>query len=269
MTPGAGGGMWCWAEREPFAITLGHPHRAWRRRTNRDPPEARPTPRHLRRSARRAVARVRRAGRPRGGQRRAGRGRDACRAGPQRRRQDDPAADPRDAASSTAEVAVLGCAASARGVGARGRIGYLGHEPLLYRDLTVRENLRFHARLHESSARGRIAELLDGRDGRRGDELVPQPVGRDGAAGRRLPRRPARARAAAARRAARPPRPRGGRAGRAVDRTGPDAHPRRRHPRRRAGLAAAERYWRSPAERRVRGRPAAGDAEAIYRGAPR
>lgn len=30
----------------------------------------------------------------------------------------------------------------------RGRVGYLGHEPLLYADLTVRENLRFHARLH-------------------------------------------------------------------------------------------------------------------------
>jgi heme exporter protein A len=30
----------------------------------------------------------------------------------------------------------------------RGKVGYLGHEPLLYRDLTVRENLLFHARLH-------------------------------------------------------------------------------------------------------------------------
>jgi heme exporter protein A len=29
-----------------------------------------------------------------------------------------------------------------------GRIGYLGHEPLLYRQLTGRENLRYHARLH-------------------------------------------------------------------------------------------------------------------------
>ena len=30
----------------------------------------------------------------------------------------------------------------------RGRIGLLGHEPLLYRDLTGRENLRYHASLH-------------------------------------------------------------------------------------------------------------------------
>jgi heme exporter protein A len=31
---------------------------------------------------------------------------------------------------------------------ARGRIGLLAHEPMLYRDLSPRENLRFHARLH-------------------------------------------------------------------------------------------------------------------------
>ncbi len=30
----------------------------------------------------------------------------------------------------------------------RGRTGLLAHDPLLYRELTVRENLRFHARLH-------------------------------------------------------------------------------------------------------------------------
>jgi heme exporter protein A len=28
------------------------------------------------------------------------------------------------------------------------RVGYLGHEPLLYRELTGRENLRYHADLH-------------------------------------------------------------------------------------------------------------------------
>jgi heme exporter protein A len=41
----------------------------------------------------------------------------------------------------------------------RGRIGLLGHEPLLYRELSARENLRFHARLH-GVARERIEELL-------------------------------------------------------------------------------------------------------------
>ncbi|HEX6459063.1 MAG TPA: ABC transporter ATP-binding protein [Thermoleophilaceae bacterium] len=30
----------------------------------------------------------------------------------------------------------------------RGRVGYVGHDPLLYRELSGRENLLFHARLH-------------------------------------------------------------------------------------------------------------------------
>jgi heme exporter protein A len=40
-----------------------------------------------------------------------------------------------------------------------GRIGYLGHEPLLYRELSGRENLAYHARLH-SVAPARVSELL-------------------------------------------------------------------------------------------------------------
>jgi heme exporter protein A len=42
----------------------------------------------------------------------------------------------------------------------RGRIGLVGHEPLLYRELSPRENLCFHARLH-GVARERVGVLLD------------------------------------------------------------------------------------------------------------
>jgi heme exporter protein A len=56
-------------------------------------------------------------------------------------------------------VRVLGRELPREGWAVRGRVGLLAHEPLLYRDLTVRENLRFHARLHAVSE-ARIAELL-------------------------------------------------------------------------------------------------------------
>ncbi len=42
----------------------------------------------------------------------------------------------------------------------RGHVGLLGHEPLLYRELTARENLRFHARLH-GVGEERVRELLE------------------------------------------------------------------------------------------------------------
>jgi heme exporter protein A len=56
-------------------------------------------------------------------------------------------------------VRVLGSALPQDGWAVRGRIGLLGHEPLLYRELTARENLRFHARLH-GVAEARVEELL-------------------------------------------------------------------------------------------------------------
>jgi heme exporter protein A len=64
---------------------------------------------------------------------------------------------------SGGEVRALGCSLPAEAWKLRGRIGFLGHEPLLYRDLSGRENLRFHARLHgidAEAAEARIAELL-------------------------------------------------------------------------------------------------------------
>jgi heme exporter protein A len=64
---------------------------------------------------------------------------------------------------SAGEVEVLGCRLPGQAWKARGRIGFLGHEPLLYRDLSGRENLRFQARLHgmpEAESGARIAGLL-------------------------------------------------------------------------------------------------------------
>jgi heme exporter protein A len=69
-------------------------------------------------------------------------------------------------------VRVLGRELPRDGWAVRGKVGFLGHDPLLYRDLTARENLRFHARLHDV-APARIDTLLEavGLE-RRGDEPV-------------------------------------------------------------------------------------------------
>jgi heme exporter protein A len=57
-------------------------------------------------------------------------------------------------------VRVLGRELPRDGWAVRGRIGLLGHDPMLYRDLTVRENLRFHARLHGVEPE-RVSALLE------------------------------------------------------------------------------------------------------------
>ncbi len=62
---------------------------------------------------------------------------------------------------SAGTARVLGHDVRSEGWRVRGRIGYLGHEPLLYEDLTARENLAYHARLHGLRRPGaRIEELL-------------------------------------------------------------------------------------------------------------
>jgi len=45
-------------------------------------------------------------------------------------------------------VSVLGESLPGEAWRVRGRVGLLAHEPLLYRELSARENLRYHARLH-------------------------------------------------------------------------------------------------------------------------
>ena len=57
------------------------------------------------------------------------------------------------------DVSVLGEPLPRRAFAVRGRIGFLAHEPLLYRDLNGRENLRYHARLHRVPEE-RVDELL-------------------------------------------------------------------------------------------------------------
>src|SRR5882757_3718479 len=65
---------------------------------------------------------------------------------------------------SGGQVSVLGCALPKEAHLLRGRVGYLGHEPLLYRDLSPRENLDLVAALHglePGGAAARIERLLD------------------------------------------------------------------------------------------------------------
>jgi heme exporter protein A len=69
-------------------------------------------------------------------------------------------------------VRVLGAVLPAERWRLPARIGYLGHEPLLYRDLSGRENLRYHARLH-GVPEARVDELLAavGMEDRRDDPV--------------------------------------------------------------------------------------------------
>jgi heme exporter protein A len=55
---------------------------------------------------------------------------------------------------------VFGCELPREAWKVRGRVGLLGHEALLYRELSARQNLRYHARLHQV-APARVEELLD------------------------------------------------------------------------------------------------------------
>jgi ABC-type multidrug transport system ATPase subunit len=58
------------------------------------------------------------------------------------------------------EVIVFGEPLPRRAFAVRAKLGLLAHEPLLYRELTGRENLEYHARLHRVD-RGRVQEVLE------------------------------------------------------------------------------------------------------------
>jgi heme exporter protein A len=57
------------------------------------------------------------------------------------------------------DARVLGATLPGEAWKVRGKVGLVAHEPLLYRDLTPRENLCFHARLH-SVAETRVDTVL-------------------------------------------------------------------------------------------------------------
>ena len=58
------------------------------------------------------------------------------------------------------DISVLGEPLPRRAWAVRGRVGLLAHEPLLYRDLSGRENLDYHARLH-GVAPSRVEQVLE------------------------------------------------------------------------------------------------------------
>lgn len=71
------------------------------------------------------------------------------------------------------ELAVLGHPLPAERWAIRGRVGVVAHHPLLYRELTIAENLQFHARLHRLPAE-RVDEVIELADLR---ARANQPVG--------------------------------------------------------------------------------------------
>jgi heme exporter protein A len=82
---------------------------------------------------------------------------------------------------SGGEVSVLGCSLPKETYRLRGRIGYLGHEPLLYRDLSPRENLELAAALQglDPERDPRIGALLEavGMTIRSGDRVAELSAG--------------------------------------------------------------------------------------------
>jgi heme exporter protein A len=74
---------------------------------------------------------------------------------------------------SAGRVAVAGRELPAKAADVRREVGYAGHDPLAYADLTARENLELYAALY-AVPDARVAEELDrvGLDGRRGDRAA-------------------------------------------------------------------------------------------------
>ena len=186
---------------------------------------------------------------------RRGRG-DARRPRPERRRQEHPAADPRDAAAPDLgrgrRCSAPSCRAR-RGRRAGGSATSATSRCSIASSASARTSSSTPACTRiEVAGAARIDELLAARRPRAPRRRArPQPLRRPAPARRRLPRAARRARAAAARRAALSPRHRRRRADRVADRPGPGPDARARHPRRRARARGGRRGPR-PARRRHR-----------------